>query len=50
MEYVRQLIDDALLFNPWISKSKEPDDVPENIRKEMLEKRKQWLKDGPGKV
>ena len=45
MGYAKQLLDDALLFNPWVNKAKESDDIPEAERQEMLNKRMEWLKE-----
>jgi hypothetical protein len=41
-EYVKKLLDDAILFNPWASKHKEPEEVPQDIRQQIMDKRKQW--------
>ena len=42
---VRDLLDDAILFNPMVSTKKEPEEVPQDIRNQMMENRKKWEKD-----
>jgi len=48
---ISQLLDDAVIFNPWVSK-KEPtsDEIPEDEylarRKEFEEQRKEWEQSG----
>jgi len=43
---VKDLLDDAILFNPMVSTKKESEDIPQDIRKQMMEDRKKWEKDG----
>jgi hypothetical protein len=40
------LLDDALLFNPWVSKEHPPEEIPQDIRQQIMEKRKQWEENG----
>ena len=42
---VKRLLDDALLFNPWVSSKKEhaPDKVPEEAREQLRQQREEWL-------
>ena len=41
---IKTLLDDALLFNPWVSKKdKEPEEIPEDVREELRNKRREWL-------
>jgi len=38
------LLDDALLFNPWISKKKDTsEDIPEDARENMRKRREEWI-------
>ena len=47
---MKELLDDALLFNPWVSTKKEPEDIPQDIREQMQKEREEWLKkDGNSK-
>ena len=39
---VKDLLDDAILFNPMVGTKKEPEDIPQDIRKQMMENRKKW--------
>ena len=43
---IKDLLDDALLFNPWVSTKKEPEDVPEGVREQLRKEREKWLEDG----
>ena len=40
---IKDLLDDALLFNPWISKKKEPEEIPEDTREKLRKEREDWL-------
>ena len=42
---VKELLDDALLFNPWISTKKEPEEIPQNVREQMKKEREKWLQE-----
>jgi hypothetical protein len=43
---VRKLLNDAFLFNPWLSKKEDgegDDEIPAKVRQELIERRKQWM-------
>jgi len=55
LEEISRLLDDAVLFNPWISKKKEQaEEIPEadyvKRREEFDKRRKEWLERGISNV
>lgn len=39
--YIKKLLDDALIFNPWVSKHKS-EEIPQDIIQQIAESRKKW--------
>ena len=38
------LLDDALLFNPWVSNKKDTsEDIPTDVREDLRKRREEWL-------
>jgi len=44
-DYIKKLLEDAVLFNPWVSKQHKPEEIPQDIRQQIMDNRTQWERD-----
>ena len=40
---MKELLENAMLFNPWVDSKKDTsEDIPADVRKQLMEQRKKW--------